>query len=167
MRSGLFAVQGSGQASRSSSWLETTATDFVTSLLAVSDVESYDENPAGGLKFEHYNAATQLELPMLRESPFRFFADFGVGATRMRSNEPGQLTGRDSFVYGTYFSGVGGVTVRYQLTSAVGAYVGARYFTYVTNAEDAAIGQTPSPGRLMESSSWTFPFTLGFRIRFK
>jgi hypothetical protein len=164
---GLFAAPAVGQAGQSRNWFETTAADLVTSLLAVSDMESYDENPAGGLRFEHYNAAAQLELPVLSESRLSFFAEVGLGATRMRSNEPGQLrSGSDSYVHGTFLSGVSGLTVRYRFTDAVGAYVGARYFKYVTSADNLTLDQAVNPGRLLNTSSWTFPFTFGFQINF-
>ena len=165
---GVFAVSAAGQTGQNINWLEATAADLVTSLLAVSDMESYQENPTGGLRFEHYNAAAQLELPVMSESRLSFFAEVGVGATRMRSNEPGQLRGgRDSYVYGTFLSGVSGLTARYQFTDAIGAYVGARYFKYMTSADDLTLDQVANPGRLLDSSSWTFPFTFGFQINFK
>jgi hypothetical protein len=162
-----FEAPGAAAVERGrASWYEAAAADLVT-LFASSDVERYDEHPGGGLRLEHQTASARFELPMLDESRLSIFADLGFGATRLQSHEPGQFQdGRGNSSYDTYLSGMGGLTVQYRLTPDVRAYVGARYFEYFSEADGLALNEAPDAERLLESSSWTFPITVGIRVSF-
>ncbi len=162
-----FEVPGgeSGERGRAS-WLQASAADLVA-LFGRSDVQSYDEQPGGGLRLKHETAAAQFEVPVMRQSRLKFFADLGFGATRLRSHDPGQFPdGRGGRLNETYISGMGGLTVQYQLTNDLRAFVGARYFQYFNDVDDLRLAETPDAGRLLKASAWTFPLTFGVQLSF-
>lgn len=149
-----------------SGWLEESAANIVSLFLGMSEVRSYQEHPAGGIKLSHQGAAFKLELPVLDDSPLSFYADFGFGATQLRSYEPGQIDSRYSRFSDTFLSGMGGLTALYQLSEGFQAFVGARHVMYLGDADDLALDEAPSAGRLLQSSSWALPITVGVQIAF-
>jgi hypothetical protein len=149
-----------------SSWLEESAADVVSLFSGLSEVQSYHEQPAGGIKLSHQVAALKVELPVLSDSRFSFFADFGFGATQLRSHEPGQIDSRYSRFSDTFLSGMGGLTAQYQLTQGCRAFVGARHVMYLDDADGRALEEAPSTRRLLQSSSWALPITFGLQLSF-
>lgn len=141
--------------------------EIVTSILEVSDVQHYKEPAAPGLRLSHESAGLQLELPVMQESRLRFFADVGVGATRLRSYEFNVLPSQRYRLSETFISLLGGLTARYAVTDDFRAFIGIRRFLYLNDADNLVIDETPDPGRLLDTSSWTFPITFGFQLGFK
>ena len=149
--------------------LESSAVEAIASLARLGDVESYREHPAAGLKLKHTTAGMKFRLPVMPQSRLSFRAEFGVGQTRLRSYELGEIPIRD-YRYRlseTFFSLLGGLTLQYNLNDHSRAFVGVRQYLYLNDADDASVQGVRNPGELLEGSSWTFPLAVGFQLNFK
>ncbi|UCC83340.1 MAG: hypothetical protein JSW46_20725 [Gemmatimonadota bacterium] len=156
----------SGIADRTSG-LERSAAELVTFILAISDVQRYEEQPAAGLRLSHESTELKLELPLVPQSPLSFFADFGLGATQLRSHDLGQLPVAGRYrVSEFYLSALGGLTIEFRPTENVRAFLSARHFVYLNRADDLALDALPNPDQLLNSRTWTFPIAFGLSLSF-
>lgn len=137
--------------------------EFVHALRQYGEVRRYKEAPAAGLRLSHYTAGLKFDLPLPVRSRWSLIADFGLGATRLRSNELNSYYTTDRRVSETFLSVLGGMTLGYALAPNWEAFVGARQFFYLDEDEVAVDGLEDS-GRLLESGSWTFPITFGMKL---
>ncbi|NIR44356.1 MAG: hypothetical protein GWN99_00340 [Gemmatimonadetes bacterium] len=159
------AVWVEGAASRETT--ENAAVEFVSALFRMSDVQTLRENPAAGLKLRYEAAEFALPLSVTDESPLQFYADFGVGMTRLRSQELGAFPISGYYRFSeTFFSAVGGVTAKLRLADGWQLFIGARRFLYLNDADRIQLDEVPDTEKLLDTSSWTFPFTLGFELSF-
>jgi hypothetical protein len=157
----------SGRTAARTGGLERSAAEFVTFILAISDVQRYEEQPAAGLRFSHESTELKLELPVLPQSPLGFFADFGIGATQLRSHDLGQMPVAGYYRASEFFlSALGGLTVEFRPTDNCRAFLSARHFIYLNGADDLALDAVPDPDQLLNSRTWTFPISFGLSFSF-
>ncbi len=148
--------------------LEDSAVDLITTIIRLSETESYKENPAAGLRLSHTTAGLKFDLPVVPQSRLDFVANVGVGSTRLRSLEFGESpVGQHHRVSETFLSLVGGLNVQYAVTDHCRLFVGARHQLYFNDTDNLAVDEVPEPGRLLDMSSWTFPVTFGLQLSFK
>ena len=148
--------------------LENSAVELITTIIRLSETESYKENPAAGLRLSHTAAGLKFDLPVMPQSRLDFVANVGVGSTRLRSLEFGESpVGQHHRVSETFLSLVGGLNVQYAVTDHFRVFVGARHQLYFDDTASLAADEVPEPGRLLDMSSWTFPVTFGFQLSFK
>ncbi len=101
------------------------------------------------------------------QSPLSFFANFGLGATQLRSREPGQLPVAGYYrVSELYLSALGGLTIEFRPTDNCRAFLSVRHFVYLNDAEDMASDAVPDPDQLRDSRTWTFPISFGLSLSF-
>lgn len=148
--------------------LDDSALEGIASILRLSDVESYKEHPAAGIKLSHTTAAMRFELPVMPQSRLSFVADLGVGTTRLRSYELGDYpVGNDYRLSEVFFSFKGGLTLHYAVSDGCRAFVGARHYLFMSDARAPVLDDTVEARRLLEGSAWTFPLTFGFQLNFR
>jgi hypothetical protein len=143
-----------------------TELGFVETLRRHGEVHQYKETPAAGLKLYHYTAALKFELPVMDRSRWDLVADLGLGATRLRSAKYGDYFASDERVSETFLSLLGGVSVQYAISDDCRFFVGARRLLYLEDGNEPVVGGLEDAEQLLESGSWTFPLTLGFRLTF-
>lgn len=164
---GTAPLEVSSTTAGETSSLERSAAEVVAFILAISDVQSYDEQPAAGLRFSHESTELKLELPVMPKSPLTFFADFGVGATQLRSHDLGQLPVAGYYRGSEFFlSALGGLTVEFRPTDNCRAFFSARHFVYLNEADDLVLDGVPNADQLLNSRSWTFPISFGISLSF-
>jgi hypothetical protein len=147
--------------------IEDAAIDIITSVLNLSDIDSFGEQPAAGLKLSHTTAAMKFKLPVMQRSRLNFIANVGVGATQLRSIELGEVPSDRRHRFSEQFLSLeGGVTVKYAISDNCSVFVGARHQYYFESADGLVTDQVPDPGKLLDASSWTFPLTIGFQLGF-
>jgi hypothetical protein len=164
---GTTPLEVPGRPANNASSLERSAAEIAAFFLAISDVQSYDEQPAAGLRFSHESTELKIELPVLSQSPVSFFADFGVGATQLRSHDLGQFPVAGYYRTSEYFlSALGGLTVEFRPTDNFRAFFSARHFMYLNDADNLALDAAPNPDQLLKSRTWTFPISFGISLSF-
>lgn len=144
-----------------------TELGFVETLRRHGEVQQYKETPAAGLNLYHYAAALKFELPVLDRSRWDLVADFGLGATRLRSAKYGDYVASEERVSETMVSLLGGLSVQYAISDACRFFVGARRLFYLDENNGPAIAGLQDADHVLESGVWAFPLTLGFRLKFR
>lgn len=140
--------------------------EFVDALRRHAEVRRYKEAPAAGLKLYHYMAGLKFELPLMGQTRWDLVADFGMGATRLKSSQASSFYTSDQRISEVFVSVLGGVRLRYAIADNFSAFVGAREHFYLEDGDGLVIDGLEDPGRLLRTGSWTFPLTLGVRISF-
>lgn len=141
--------------------------DFVETLRRHGRVQQYKETPAAGLRLYHYSAGLKFELPVMDRSRWDLVADFGLGATRLRSAKYGDYVASGERVSQTFLSLLGGVSVQYSVSDELRFFVGARQLFYLEDGKRPLVGDLQNADHLLESGSWAFPLTLGLRFQFR
>jgi hypothetical protein len=141
--------------------------EFVDALRRHGEVSRQQENPAAGLKLYHYTAGLKFELPVTEQSRWDLVADFGLGATRLRSAELANYHVSNRRVSETFVSVLGGLRIQYSLADNCRAFVGARQYLYLEDSEGLVIDGLEDPGLLLRTGSWTFPITVGVSLSFR
>lgn len=155
------AAPGSGET------MENAAVEFVTSLFRLSDVHTQRENPAAGLKLSYEAAEFAFRLPVMNDSPLQFFADLGLGLTRLRSRELEDIPVSGYYrLSETFVSALGGVTARLRLRDNFRVFIGARRYLFMNDADGIKLDEVPDADQLLDSSPWTFPIVMGFEFSF-
>lgn len=140
---------------------------FVDALRRHGEVHQYKETPAAGLKLYHYAAGLKFELPVMDRSRWDLVADFGLGATRLRSAQYADYGASEQHVSETFLSLLGGVSVQYAVSDDCRLFVGARQLLYLEDSEGLVIDGLKDSNRVLESGTWTFPLTLGLSLNFR
>lgn len=143
---------------------ELTHSEFVGTLARYGSVVSYSEALALGLKMSDYTASLRLDLPVVRESRLKLFADVGMGATRVRSSKLGVYGEAGTDLSRTYLSFRGGLTAEYELPHNFRVFITGRELFYLDSDDRLSIEELGRNARILESGSWTFPLTVGFRV---
>lgn len=141
--------------------------EFVDALRRHGEVSQHRETPAAGLKLYHYTAGLKFELPLRKQSRWDLVADFGLGATRLRSAELANYNTSNQRISETFVSLLGGLSVQYSLAENCRAFVGARQYFYIEDDDGLVIDGLEDPGLLLRTGSWTFPITLGVSLSFR
>lgn len=140
------------------------ASEFMGMLERHASLDRYTEVPAAGLKLSHYAAAFKLDLPVIRQSRLRLFADLGLGATRIRSRKLGLFSEASADVSEMYLSVRGGLTIEIDLSSDFSAFLSGREFVYLDADDQLVLEEFGRGNKILESGYWTFPLTVGLRI---
>jgi len=140
---------------------------FVDALRRHAKVDQYKETPTAGLKLYHYTAGLEFELPVMQHSRWDLVADFGLGATRLRSATFTGHYASEQRVSETFLSLLGGLSVQYAVSDDCRLFVGARRLLYLEDSSGLVIDGLNDPNQVLESGSWTFPLTFGMRIGFR
>ena len=138
--------------------------EFIGMLERHASLDRYIEVPAAGLKLSHYTAAFRLDLPVIRQSRLRLFADLGLGATRIRSRKLGLASESGADVSEMYLSVRGGLTMEIELTSEFSAFLTGREFIYLDQDDQLILEEFGRGSKILESGVWTFPLTVGLRL---
>jgi hypothetical protein len=141
--------------------------EFVDALRRHGELSRQQENPAAGLRLYHYTAGLKFELPLTEQSRWDLVADFGLGATRLRSAELANYHVSNPRISETFVSLLGGLRVQYWLADNFHAFVGARQYVYLEDEVGLVIDGLEDPGVILRTSSWTFPITLGVNLSFR
>jgi hypothetical protein len=141
--------------------------EFVDALRRHGELSRQQENPAAGLRLYHYTAGLKFELPLTEQSRWDLVADFGLGATRLRSAELANHQMSNPRVSETFVSLLGGLRVQYSLAENFRAFIGARQYLYLEDEDGLVIDGLENPGLILKTSSWTFPLTLGVNFSFR
>lgn len=141
--------------------------EFVDALRRHGEVSRQQENPAAGLRLYHYTAGLKFELPLTQQSRWDLVADFGLGATRLRSAEMADYPVSNPRVSETFVSLLGGLRIQYSLADNCRAFVGARQYLYLEDSDGLVIDELEDPGLLLRTGSWTFPINLGVSFSFR
>lgn len=140
------------------------ASEFIGMLERHATLDRYTEVAAAGLKLSHYTAAFKLDLPMIRQSRLRLFADLGLGATRIRSRKLGLLSDASADVSEMYLSVRGGLTIELDLSADFSAFLSGREFVYLDDDDQLVLEEFGRGAKILESGYWTFPLTIGLRL---
>jgi hypothetical protein len=138
--------------------------EFIGMLERYASLDRYTEVPAAGLKLSHYTAAFKLDLPVVRQSRLRLFADLGLGATRIRSRKLGLVSDSSADVSEMYLSVRGGLTMEIELSSDFFAFLSGREFVYLDQDDQLILEEFGRGSKILESGIWTFPLTVGLRL---
>ncbi|UCF18361.1 MAG: hypothetical protein JSU87_10425, partial [Gemmatimonadota bacterium] len=123
----------------------------------------YGETPAAGLKLYHYSAALKFDLPSIGGSRWKLFADLGLGATELKSNEYQPYAMAGDRTSEMFLSLRGGLTIEYAVSRNCSAFLSGREFFYL-NDTGVAIDILGGSASVVESGSWSFPLTVGLRL---
>ena len=130
-------------------------------------VEKHREYPLTGLKLTHYMAGLQASIPVLQRSRLKLVGDFGFAATKLRSRERGIGPGLDTRIRETYFSLRGAIRIEYALNPDCDIYLAGQDYVYLDQSETTTVEALGGVIRPLQAGSWTFPVTLGVRMRFR
>jgi hypothetical protein len=130
-------------------------------------VEKHREYPLTGLKLTHYVAGLQARIPVLQRSRLKLVGDFGFAATKLRSRERGLAPGLDTRIKETYFSLRAAVRIEYALNPDCDIYLAGQDYVHIDQAETTTVEALGGIVRPLQAGSWTFPVTLGIRMRFR
>ncbi|UCF20526.1 MAG: hypothetical protein JSU87_03700, partial [Gemmatimonadota bacterium] len=129
---------------------------FLDAVRKYGSVERYGETPAAGLKLYHYSAALKFDLPSIGGSRWKLFADFGLGATELKSNEYQPYAMAGDRTSEMFLSLRGGLTLEYAVSRNCSAFLSGREFFYL-NDTGVAIDILGGSASVVESGSWSFP----------
>lgn len=139
------------------------AAGLIDEFRSLGEVREYKQSLGFGLRLTHYIADAHFDVPVLSDSRFQFTANFGFGATTLRTSDGYSAVLAIDDLTGTYVSLRGGISLAFNVAPNCRIFVGAQEYLHFDHQAEL-LQQSEASVRSLNDAALTFPITFGLSL---